>query len=151
MKYCLCLFHLITTVPWHPKPWTKESQALFLSGEVSKVLDLAGHVSIIERSRTCSRHSLSLRDFSVPCQRGEDQSGKSSCARDRCLPLYEDEGLIQIRNIPRAFTAPRFLFQTQSSTIKCSYSCYSGLFNSRLKVVNTHTCAHRFLLCHEVA
>lgn len=66
---------------------------------VSKVVDLGGHVSITERNRTFSRCFLILKDFSLPCQHGEDQSDKS-CARDWRLQLYGvEECLIQIRNI----------------------------------------------------
>lgn len=86
---------------------------MFLLG-VNKGVDLGGHVSVTERSRTFSRCFLSLKDFSVPCQHGEDQSDKSSCARDWCLRLYGvEEGLIKIRNIlTAAFMAPHFLFLT---------------------------------------
>lgn len=70
---CFILFILC---PDTQSPGLKESQALFLSGEVSEVLDLAGHVSIMQGRGTGSRQFLSLQVFSVPCQHAEDQSGK---------------------------------------------------------------------------
>lgn len=59
-----------------------------------KVLDPAGQAGVTE-SRTCDRHFLSLRDFSVTCQHATDQSRKLSCARDQHLELYGvEESLI---------------------------------------------------------